>query len=191
MSSRGPVPKRDCCWRSRKRAWVAIAIGLVLVVNLGRAGGTVDAQDVPIASPIVWATSTPSPEPSSTSTPEPTPTATVTQEPAATSTPAGIDAIRIEVRSADGTVGPGGSIVYHYRVVNTASSPVRVRLVASVDRVGWTVDIVEAGGATSLAQPFSLAAGQVRDVSVAVFAPIEAVAGEQATLRLTAVNAVT
>jgi hypothetical protein len=41
---------------------------------------------------------------------------------------------------------------------------------------------------TSLAQPISLDPGQVRDVIVIVFVPFDAVAGEQATLRLTAVE---
>jgi hypothetical protein len=101
---------------------------------------------------------------------------------------AGIDAVRIKVSSADGSVGPGGSAVYHYLVTNASTTNVRLRLNASFDRAGWTVDIVEADGITSLAQPISLGPGQVRDISVVVFAPVEAIAGEQATLRLAAVD---
>jgi hypothetical protein len=135
------------------------------------------------------ATATASAAPSDTLTPEPTPTTTPSQEPTANPAPSSIDAIRIEVISADGTVGPGGSVAYHVQVTNDANTGVRVRLIASLDRTGWVVNIVEAEGLTPLAQPISLDPGQVRDVSVIIVAPAEAVAGEQATLRLAALDA--
>jgi hypothetical protein len=192
---------------------------VLVAVCLGRTSGVVDAQDAfeasPVASAIVAsvtpitdtsadeqaaiptmtvtpeiaaeATATASTAPSSISTPESTPTATPSPQPV--DSPAGIDAIEIEVRSADGAVGPGGSVTYHFRLTNTSNAGVQLWLLASLDRGGWTVAIVEADGMTSLNQPISLDSGQGRDVSVIVFAPVDAVVGEQATLRLTAVDA--
>jgi hypothetical protein len=171
-------------------ARVARIFGLVLVaVCFGRSSGAVDAQDVPIASPIAWASETQTPKPTNTSTPEPTPTVTPTQEPSATSTPAGIDAILIEVRSADGLVGPGGSVAYQFQVTNLAHSTLQFQLVAAVDHSGWTVAVFDEGSTAPLSQPISLDSGEVHFVSVIMVAPVEAVAGEQVTLSLTAVDA--
>ena len=166
------------------------------------------AEPAATSTPVLEQTATSAPptepaeqpalQPTPTSTPRPEPTATPLSQPAATSTPApkpveGSEAqtpapgdserIRIEVRSADGTVGPGGSVAYRFRVTNPSTTSVRFRLVASLDRADWTVTIAEPDG------PITLQPGQARDVIVVVVAPDEALAGEQATLRLAAVDA--
>jgi uncharacterized membrane protein len=73
-------------------------------------------------------------------------------------------------------------VSYRFQVTNTSTTTIRLWLVARLDRAGWSVSIAEPTG------PISLQPGQARDVIVDVVAPNDALAGEQATLRLTAVD---
>jgi hypothetical protein len=123
----------------------------------------------------------PTPKPRSTAIPTPAPKPVKASEDE-TQAPRDVEVVRIEIRSADGTVGPGGSIAYHFRVTNLTNFSVRFQLEASLDRAGWSVTIAEPEG------PITLKPGQAHDVIVVVVAPDEALAGEQATLRLTVVN---
>jgi hypothetical protein len=136
-------------------------------------------EPTPTSTPRTEPTANPPAQPTATPTPAPK---SVNDSEAETSSPRAAEPVRIEVRSTDGTVGPGGSVVYHFRLTNPSTISVRFRLVASLDRADWSVTIAEPTGLITL-QP-----DQARDVTVVVAAPDEALAGEQATLRLTAIN---